>query len=64
MPYKKLSEFSCKKIYYDQINVNYIGFSYSSKVNNLDELNFLKDKKLVCKVDVGEKRRGNNGLII
>ena len=64
MPYKKVSEYSCKKIFHKYLNSEYNGVS----INNIDQLNqdmaILKDKKLVAKVDVGEKRRGNNGLLI
>ena len=51
MPYKKLSEFSCKKIYYEKLNSDYNGFSYNSRINTIDQLDFLKDKNLVCKVE-------------
>ena len=64
MPYKKVSEYSCKKLYYKYVNKNFNGISINSNSDIFTEFEKLIGNKFVAKVDVGEKRRGNNGLIV
>ena len=62
MPDKKLSEFSCKKIYYKSYQI--LQINENNNLNDVLEKNtWLETSALVCKVDNGEKRRGKKGLI-
>ena len=56
MPYKKVSEYSCKKLFYKIINQNFNGISINSYSNIDNEIENLKGDKFVAKVDVGEKK--------
>ncbi|VVU94667.1 ATP citrate lyase citrate-binding [seawater metagenome] len=63
MPYKKLSEFSCKKNYSKDYPILLIDDNTDFNIV-LNKNSWLNNKKLVCKIDNGQKRRGKNGLVI
>ena len=64
MPYKKVSEYSCKKLFFKSLDREYNGIHININSDINSEFNKLKGNKFVAKVDVGEKRRGNNGLVL
>ena len=55
MPYKKLSEYQCKKLFYKD--------TYFIQSLNKDSLTINEDGPFVIKVDNGTKHRMNRGLV-
>lgn len=60
MPYKNITEFGCKSLFFKYINKKC--YSYTLKKNNFDKFS-LPDNKYVIKIDCGIKGRFKKGLM-